>query len=91
MPGDDQVRALADQAEVAEAHAVDRRAVGRVGDRAVVELDLLDRERRAGGDAARGGAAVGVGHDHVRLDARPARPARDAGHAGPRPRFRRRS
>ena len=42
-PGDDQVGPLAEQAEVAEPHAVDRRAVGRVSDRAVVELDLLDQ------------------------------------------------
>ena len=67
-PGDDQVGPLADQAEVAEAHAVDRRAVGRVGDPAVVEPHLLDRQRRARRDAARRRAAVRVGDDHVRLD-----------------------
>ena len=68
-PGDDQVGPLADQAELGEAHAVDRRAVGGVAAVAVAELDLLDRQRRAGRDAARGGAAVGVGRDHVDLDA----------------------
>ena len=67
--GDDQVGPAADQAELGEAHAVDRRAVGRVADVAVFELDLLDGQRRARGDAARGGAAVGVGGDHVELDA----------------------
>ena len=68
-PGDDQVGAVADQAELGEADAVDRGAVGRVAAVAVVELDLLDAERRAGRDAAGGGAAVGVGGDHVELDA----------------------
>ena len=38
--------------------------------RAVAELDLLDPERLARGDAARGGAAVGVRRDHRQLDAR---------------------
>ena len=67
-PGDDQVGPVADQAQLGEAHAVDRRAVGRVALVAIAELDLLDRQRRARGDAARGGAAVGVGGDHVDLD-----------------------
>ncbi len=57
-PGDDQVGAAADQAQLGEADAVDRGAVGRVADTAVFERDLLDAERRAGSDAARGGAAV---------------------------------
>ena len=82
-PGDDQVGAFADQAEVAEADAVDRRAVGRVGDPPVVEPHLLDRERRASRDAARGGAAVGVRDDHVRLDAVSSARAR-RGREGPR-------
>src|SRR5207342_2434176 len=67
--GDDQVRAAADQAQLGEADAVDRGAVGGVAAVAVAELDLLDAERRAGGDAAGGGAAVGVRRDHVDLDA----------------------
>ena len=67
-PGDDQVGAAADQAQLGEADAVDRGAVGGVADGAVAELDLLDAQRRAGGDAAGGGAAVGVGGDHVDLD-----------------------
>jgi hypothetical protein len=67
-PGDDQVRAAADQAQLGEAHAVDRRAVRGVADVAVAELDLLDGQRRAGRDAARGGAAVRVRGDHVELD-----------------------
>ena len=54
--------------ELGEAHAVDRGAVGREAAVAVAELDLLDAQRRAGGDAARGRAAVGVGGDHVDLD-----------------------
>ena len=45
-PRDDQVGTLAEQAEVGEAHAVDRGALGREADRAVVELDLLDPDRR---------------------------------------------
>ncbi len=68
-PGDDQVGAIADQAQLGEADAVDRGAVGRVATVAVAELDLLDAEGRAGRDAARGGAAVRVGSDHVDLDA----------------------
>src|SRR5512146_3058512 len=57
-----------DQAQLGEADAVDRGAVGREAVVAVAELDLLDRQRRAGGDAASGGAAVRVGRDHVDLD-----------------------
>ena len=68
-PGDDQVGAAAEQAELGEADAVDRRAVGREAAVAVAELDLLDRQRRAGRDAPRGRAAVGIGSDHVDLDA----------------------
>ena len=49
-PGDDQVGALAEQPEVGEAHAVDRGALGGEADGAVVELDLLDPDRRVGGD-----------------------------------------
>ena len=67
-PGEDQVGPVADQAQLGEAHAVDRRAVGRVALVAVAELDLLDCQRRAGRDAARRGAAVRVGRDHVDLD-----------------------
>ena len=67
-PGDDQVGPVADQAQLGEADAVDRRAVGRVALVAVAELDLLDAQRRAGGDAARGSAAVRVRGDHVDLD-----------------------
>ena len=65
---DDQVGPFAHQAEIGEADAVDRGAVGRVGDEAVVELDLLDRERGARRDAPRRGAAIGVGDDDVDLD-----------------------
>ena len=67
-PGDDQVRALADQPELGEAHAVDRRAVGGEAAVAVAELDLLDAQRRARGDAARRRAAVRVRRDHLDLD-----------------------
>ena len=67
-PGDDQVRTAADQAELGEADAVNRRAVGRIADATVVESDLLDGERRASGDPASDGAAVGVGGDDVDLD-----------------------
>ena len=49
-----------DQPERGEAHAVHGRAVGGEAAGAVAELDLLDPERLAGGDAARGGAAVRV-------------------------------
>ena len=68
-PGDDQVGPVADQAQLGEADAVDRRAVGGEAAVAVAELDLLDGQRRAGGDAASRGAAVGVRRDHVYLDA----------------------
>ena len=47
-PGDDQVGAAADQAELGEADAVDRGAVGRVADVAVAELDLLDASAASG-------------------------------------------
>ena len=47
-PGDDQVGAAADQAQLGEADAVDRRAVGRVADVAVVEVDLLDGRAASG-------------------------------------------
>jgi hypothetical protein len=65
---DDQVRPDAEQAEVREADAVDRRAVGGEAAVAVAELDLLDGQWRAGRDTASGGAAVGVRGDHVQLD-----------------------
>ena len=77
-PGDDQVGPLADQAEVGEADAVDRGAVGGVADGAVVEVDLLDPERRAGGDRARRRAAVGVGRDRRGARPRRSRAARGA-------------
>ena len=49
--GDDQLGLEAlDQPERREADAVDRRAVGRVADRAVAEVDLLDPQRAAGRD-----------------------------------------
>ena len=67
-PGDDQVGPAAEQPQLGEADAVDRRAVGGKAAVAVAELDLLDGERRAGRDAARGRAAVRVGGDHVDLD-----------------------
>src|SRR5680860_1261356 len=67
--GDNQVRALTEQADLGEADAVDRGAVGGVAEIAVLKPNLLDRERRAGGDAACGCAPVGVGRDHVELDA----------------------
>ena len=89
--GDDQVGLEAlDQPERGEAHAVDRRAVGRVADRAVAEVDLLDPQRPARRDRARRRRAVAVGRDHGELDAGDARAARGAAPAGPRPRSRRR-
>src|SRR5207247_1174113 len=51
-----------------EAHAVDGSDVGRVAAGAVRELDLLDPERPARRDAARGGAAVRIRRDHGQLD-----------------------
>ena len=67
-PRDDQVRAAAQQPELGEADAVDRGAVGGEAVIAVAEIDLLDGERRAGRDAARGSASVGVRSDHIDLD-----------------------
>ena len=64
---DDQVGLLAEEAEVGEADAVDRRPLGRKAPVSVVELDLLDPERRAGRDAPRRGRAVRVGRDQVHL------------------------
>ena len=89
-PGDDQVGPAAAEAELGEADAVDRRAVGRVADVAVFEGDLLDRQRRARGDAARRGAAVRVGGDRHDLERRPGRPAPGAGPAARGRRSRRR-
>ena len=68
--GDDQVGLAPDQAELGEADAVDGRALGRVAARAVVELDLLDPDRRVRRDAASRAAAVRVRGDHLDLDAR---------------------
>ncbi len=67
-PRDDQVGTAPDQPELGEADAVDRRPVRRVAAIAVAELDLLHGQRRAGRDAARRGAAVGVRGDHLDLD-----------------------
>ena len=67
-PGDDQVGPAAEQPEVGEPHAVDRGSVGREAAIAVAELDLFDAQGGAGGDAARGRAAIRVGRDHVDLD-----------------------
>ena len=64
---DDQVRLLAQESEVGEANAVHWRAIGRKSLVAVVELDLLDPERRAGRDAPRGRRAVRVGRDEMHL------------------------
>ena len=73
IPGDDQLGLEAlDQAEVREPHAVDRRAVGRVADGPVVEVDLLHPQRPPGGDRARHRRAVAVGRDHRQLDRRDA-------------------
>ena len=67
--GDDQVgREAVDQPERGEPDAVDRRAVGRVADRAVAERHLLDPQRPPRGDRARGGRLVGVGRDDRELD-----------------------
>ena len=66
-PGDDQLGLEAvDQPEAREPHAVDRRAVGRVADGPVAEVDLLDPQRPAGGDRPRHRRAVAVGGDHRR-------------------------
>jgi hypothetical protein len=67
-PGDDQVRALAEQPEFPEANAVDRRAFCRKARAAVVELDLLDPDRRVGGDSPGGAAAIAVRRDHPHVD-----------------------
>ncbi len=69
MPGDDELGLEAvDQPELREAHAVDRRAVRRVADRAVVEVDLLDPQRPPRRDRARSRGAVPVRRDHRQLD-----------------------
>src|SRR5918996_2481956 len=65
---DDQVGARTEQAEVGEPHAVHGSPLGGEPGGAVVELDLLDPDRRVGGDRARGAAAVGVRGDHPHLD-----------------------
>ena len=57
-----------DQAERGEPHAVDRRAVARVADRAVLERDLGHPQRAPERDRARGRRAVAVGRDHRELD-----------------------
>jgi len=57
-----------DHAECREAHAVDRRAVGREAVRAVAEVDLVDPQRPARRDRARHSGAVAVGRDHRELD-----------------------
>ena len=51
-----------------EPHAVHRRAVARVADRAVVERDLGHPQRAPERDRARGRRAVVVGRDHRELD-----------------------
>jgi hypothetical protein len=60
----DQLGLGVEQPERGESHAVDGRPVGRVSDRSVAEVVLLDRERLPGRDAARRRAAVRVGGDH---------------------------
>jgi hypothetical protein len=68
-PRDDDVGLEAlDEAELGQAHAVHRRAVGGVAQRAVAEVDLLHPQRPAGGDHAREGRAVAVGRDDCELD-----------------------
>jgi hypothetical protein len=68
--GDDELRLeVLDQAEMREAHAVDRRAVGREAVRAVLELDALDPQRPPRRDRARGRRAVAVRRHHAQLDA----------------------
>ena len=60
--GDDQVGGEAvDQPQRGEAHAVDGRAVGRVADGAVAEVDLLHPQRAARGDRAGGGGRLPSG------------------------------
>ena len=59
---------VADQAEVGEPHAVDRGAVARVADGAVVERHLGHPQRPPRGDRAGGGGHVGVRRDHGELD-----------------------
>ena len=67
--GDDDVGLEAlDEPELREPDAVDRRAVGRVARRAVLEVDLLDPERAARGDHARERGAVAVGRHDRELD-----------------------
>ena len=88
---DDQLGLELDQAERREANAVDRSPIGREAARAVLEGDLLDPQRRAGGDAAGGRGAVRVRRDHGQLDARQLRAARAASRAGRWPGCRRRS
>src|SRR4051794_23283197 len=62
--GDDQLGRPSHEAERGQSHAVDRRAVGREADRAVVELDLLDYERTPRRYRARRGALVRVRRDN---------------------------
>ena len=62
--GDDELGLEAlDRPSVGEAHAVDRRAVGRVADGPVAEVDLLDPQRPARRDPAADRRAVAVGRD----------------------------
>ena len=67
--GDDQVGLEAvDQPERRQPHAVDRRPVARVADRAVVERHLGHPQRAPERDRARRRRLVGVGRDHRELD-----------------------
>ena len=89
--GDDQVGLEAvDQPERREADAVDRRAVGRVADRPVAEVDLLDPQRAPRRDRPRPIAErLQSGAMTASSTSRP-RAARGAAPGGPRPRSRRR-
>ena len=70
-PGHDDVGLEAvDEPELGEPDAVDGRAVGRVADRPVVEVDLLDPERPARRDHPRHRRPVPVRRDDGELDVR---------------------
>jgi hypothetical protein len=68
-PGDDRLGGEAlDEAELGQAHAVHRRAVGGVAVRAVVEVHPLHPQRPARRDRARHRRAVAVGRDDRQID-----------------------
>ena len=90
-PRDDYIGGEAvDQTEPRQAHAVDRRAVGRIAAGPVLERHLGHPQRPAGGDRTRHRRAVSVGCDHREAHAAADLRAPCASPAAPRPRSRRR-